>query len=150
MKVLDLDKLPASQNYSSVNEFLSVNDDELWQACKEWERRVKKTKDSWDDQCKEFGLRKELIAQVADEVVMRNAEWLAEKLDRRNPMALLGRLYEAPRDKPAQVLRLLRLHRFKRVELVVWVVADNFLSKWVERKSQELVKAVMDKLGFGV
>jgi len=46
-------------------------------------------------------------------------------------------------DKPAHVLRLLRWHGFKQVELVVWVAADMFLSKWVEKFGQDMLGKVL-------
>jgi hypothetical protein len=145
MKVLVLDELPADPNAAKATEFLGVTDDEMWEACKEYARRMKGAKDPHA----EFGLDREMIVQAADEIIKRNEEFIAERVDRKNPMALLGRLNKAPHDKPAWVLKLLRRHGFERVDLAVWVAADNFLSKWVEKKSMGLAGGLLKRLGIG-
>lgn len=142
-KMLELESLPVRDG-TDVLKFLGATDVEYWEACKEYEHRMKEGKDPHET----FGLNKELIVQTADEVVRRNAEWLKEHVDKRDPMSLLSRLHEAPQDKLAMVLRLLRQHGFKQVGLATWVAADVFLSKWVEKKSLGLAKEGMRKLGF--
>lgn len=139
MKVLDLDKLPVDSNATKGQEFLGVTDDELWQASKEYSKRMKEAKDPHEA----FGLRRELIVEVAMEVSKRNLMWIREHLDRDHPMDLLNHLHKAPRDKPTWVLRLLRRHGFERVELCVWVAADMFLTKWVEKFGRDALGKVM-------
>jgi len=140
MKVLELDKLPANPDYTSINDFLDITDEELWEASKEYSRRMKSAKDPY----KAFGLKRELIIEVAKEVHQRNLEWIRERFDPENPTAVLGQLHTAPRDAPVQVLRLLRRHGFKRVELYVWVAATSLLSKWRMKVAMETVSELMD------
>lgn len=140
MKVLDLDKLPANPSASKGQEFLGVTDDELWQASKEYSKRMKAAKDPHEA----FGLNRELIIEVAKEASERNLAWIREHLDKDQPLTLLNHLHKAPRDRPAWVLKLLRRHGFKRVELSVWVAANMFLDKWVEKFGQDALKAVVD------
>lgn len=142
MKVLDLDKLPVNPSASKGQEFLGVTDDELWQASKEYSKRMKEAKDPHEA----FGLRRELIIEVAKEVSERNLTWIREHLDKNRPMDLLTHLNKVPRDKPVWVLKLLRRHGFKRVELYVWVAADMFLNKWVEKFGRDVLGAVMKGL----
>jgi hypothetical protein len=139
MKVLELDKLPVDPDATKIEGFLGVTDNELWGASKEYERRMKKAKDPHA----EFGLKCELIIQVAGEVSARNMTWIKEHLDAKNPVGLLGQLYKAPRDKPTWVLQLLRRHGFTRVELPVWVAADVFLGAWVERSGQDVLGSIL-------
>jgi len=141
-KVIELDKLPANPDATRGQEFLGVTDDELWKACHQYSKRMKATKDPHA----EFGLKRELIVEVAKEVSARNLTWINEHLDREHPAELLKQLHKAPSDKPAWVLKLLRRHGFKRIELVVWVAADMFLSKWIEKFGQETLGAVMQRL----
>lgn len=139
MKMLFLSELPADPSATNGAKFLGVTDDELREACKEYERRMKATKDPHA----EFGLKRELIIEVAKEVSGRNLTWIREHFDKHNPMALLGQLRMAPRDKPTWVLKLLRRHDFERIELTVWVAADMFLSKWVEKFGQDALGRVL-------
>jgi len=139
MKMLVLSELPADPSATGGTEFLGVTGDELREVCKEYERRMKVTKDSHV----EFGLKRELIIEVAKEVSERNLTWIHEHFDKNNPMALLGQLHMAPQDKPAYVLKLLRRHGFERVELVVWVAADMFLKKWVEKFGRDALGKVL-------
>lgn len=141
LKVLDLDKLPVNPVAVDATQFLGVTDEELWEACKEYERRMKATKDPHV----EFGLKRDLILEVAGEVSARNLAWMREHLDQSYPSKLLSHLHEAPQDKPAWVLKLLRRHGLKRVELVVWVAADRFLSKWIEKFGQDALSKVLTR-----
>jgi len=145
MKTLDLAKLPANPNATKAQGFLGVTDDELWEASKEYSRRMKATKDPHV----EFGLRRELIVEVAKEVSERNLTWIREHLDKNHPMELMKHLHMAPQDKPAWVLKLLRRHGFERTKLVVWVAADMFLTKWVEKMGADMVRQLGRRLGFG-
>jgi hypothetical protein len=148
MKMLDLEKLPIDNYTEDIQKFLGITDAELTEASEEFVRRMKTVKDVWKDQCEEFGLKEALVMRTADNVIKRNMAWLMGRVDRQNPMALLGRLHEAPRDKPSWVLGMLRAHGFRQVELTVWVAADCFLSKLVERKTAQLVEATMGRLGL--
>jgi len=139
--VIDLDEMPANPNAASMEEFLGITQKELWKACKEYERRMKKAKDPH----REFGLKKELIQEVAREIMNRNLEWIADHLDPANPFALLSALGNAPQDRPAWVLRLLRRHGFKKVDLSTWVAADNFLTAWVGKFTQEALGMLIKK-----
>jgi len=142
MKKLVLDDLPADPNADSVAGFLGVSDDEMWEACKEYERRMKQCKDPHA----EFGLDLELIREAAREVSERNLMWIREHMDRANPLALMDKLHLAPRDKPAWVLRLLRKHGFREVELAQWIAADMLLSKHVEREAAKVIGKVLNMI----
>jgi len=141
-KVIELDKLPIDPDATRGQEFLGVTDDELWGACKEYERRMKATTDPHA----EFGLKRELIVEVAKEVSARNLIWIGGHLDKERPAELLKQLHKAPQDKPTWALRLLRRHGFKQVELVVWVAANVFLDKWVEKFGRDALGAVVSRM----
>lgn len=145
MKTLDLAELPADPSAADGKKFLGVTKDELWEACNEYERRMKEGKDPHEA----FGLRRELIIKVAKEVSERNLMWIKEHIDRDRPMDLMRQLHKAPQDEPAQVLRLLRHHGFGRIELCVWVAADMFLAKWVEKFGRDALGRVMAEFELG-
>lgn len=139
MRLLDLNKLPADPSATDGRKFLGVTDDELREACDEYSRRMKEARDPHEA----FGLRRELIIEVAKEVSQRNLMWIREHFDKGRPMGVLKELHKAPQDKAAWTLKLLRRHGFERVELPVWVAADIFLGKWVERFGRDALGGVL-------
>lgn len=143
MKMLDLAKLPANPSATRGQKFLGVTDDELWDASKEYSRRMKEAKDPHEA----FGLKKELIIEIAREASERNLAWIREHLDKSRPMELLNQLYKAPQDRAIFVLRLLRKHGLKQVSLVTWIAADRFLSARVERFGGDALRKIFVLMG---
>lgn len=143
--MLDLDKLPASQNYRCGSEFLGVANEDLMAACEEWAARLKGGKDP----CETFGLKREIVERTAEEVVKRNFSSLMEHVDRQNPLSALAAIPKVPIDKPVWVLKMLRVHGLKRVELVTWVAASELLGEMVKVKSMVFARKTLDKFGLG-
>lgn len=145
-KTLELDKLPVVDDLKDIDKFLGITSDERWDACKEYGRRMK---EGAKDHEEEFGLKKELIQQTAQDACKRNFTWLTLHTDKNNPLALLSKLNEAPQDRPMWILKMLKAHGFKKVEIVQWIAADMFLSKWVNNYTQTLLKKMAEKITKG-
>lgn len=143
--MLDLDELPATNNYNKANEFLGVANEELMAACEEWAARLKGDKDPYET----FRLKKEIVERTAEEVVKRNFSSLMEHVDRQNPMSALAAIQKVPIDKPVWVLKMLRVHGLKRVELATWVAASELLGEMVKVKSMVFARKTLDKFGLG-
>lgn len=142
---LELEKLPAIQNYSNEGEFLGVTSEELMVACKEWAERAK----SHENPHKIFNLRREIVEQTAEDVVKRNLKCLSEHTDKKDPLSALSAIQRVPMDKPVWVLRMLRKHGFSRVELSTWVAASELLGNWVKLKSEIFARTLLDRFGLG-
>jgi len=143
---LNLDDLPMTKEPETIEEYLGVSKDELWRASKLYEKKMKES----DNPYTEFKLREELIVEMAEELAQRNLEWIIERLDPNDPMALLETLGDAPTDKPNWVLRLLRRHGYVQVDLLTWVAADMFFTSLVKQRGNMAVSNVIGKaLGRG-
>lgn len=136
-----LDELPVTKDSKDTIEFLGVTKDDLSQASRTYERKMRKTNNPYDA----FKLKEELIAEIANEVSQRNLEWIIERIDPHNPMAMLDSLGDAPTDKPDWILRLLRRHGYLKVDLATWIAADVLLCKVLKQHGSTLASNVIGK-----
>jgi hypothetical protein len=145
MKLL-LDDLPATKEPKTATEFLGVTKDDLWLASQTYERKMKKADNPYDA----FKLKEELVSEIAEEITQRNLQWIIERINPNNPMAMLDSLGDAPTDKLNWVLKLLRRHGYLQVDLSTWIAADMFICKLVKQCGNTTVSNVIGKaLGRG-
>lgn len=138
---LILDDLPVTKDPTNIEEFLGVTKDDLWRASQLYEKKMKTSSDPHDA----FNLNQELIVEMAEEVAQRNVQWLVERFDPKNPIALLETMADAPVDKPEWILRLMRRHGFTQVDLSTWVAADMFLMTHVKQHGVDAASRVIGK-----
>jgi len=135
-----LKDLPKKKDYTTIEEYLGVDNETLWMACKRFSNKIKTAPDPYVA----FKLNEALVKEMAHEVSQRNVKELIARVDQFEPGALLQRLCEVPKDKPEWILKLMCRHGYRVVKIDTWVAADLLLNKLVQ---QSAVDSAMNVLG---